>query len=215
MSGDSAKSRMGRILRLHEEIDAIKADIKDIYAEEKADGGDKTAMGAAISIIRKREKDATAFDEQQGLVDVYLTAYLGTGTSVATHTHAPEPQVEPRPVETGVVEVERSTDDSGLTSPVESEAVAISTPIQSETEAPYVPQPVVIGQNMGVAAQITEGLKEALAVVKGEAEPAAVHVLTPKPLRPYCQNPGNGCGGIGKQHCWKCQKAHDEAQGAA
>lgn len=157
MSGDSAKARMGRILRLHEEIDAIKADIKDIYAEEKADGGDKTAMGAAISIIRKREKDATAFDEQQGIVDVYLSAYLGTGTVVATHTHAPEP-----------VSVVRG-ESPALHPPVESGSAEISTPI------PFVQ----------------------------------------KPLRPYCQNPGNGCGGMGKKHCWKCQKEHDEAQGAA
>ena len=32
-----------------------------------------------------------------------------------------------------------------------------------------------------------------------------------KPLRPYCLNRAN-CGAMGRQHCWKCQKAHDDAQ---
>ena len=83
--GGNAKSRMERILRLHEEIDAIKADIREIYAEEKRDGGDKTAMGAAISTIRKRARDKDAFDEREALTDVYLNAYFG-----ASHTHARE-----------------------------------------------------------------------------------------------------------------------------
>lgn len=92
--GGNAKSRMERILRLHEEIDAIKADIREIYAEEKSDGGDKTAMGAAISTIRKRAKDKDAFDEREALTDVYLNAYFG-----ASHTHAREdtPAHEPQP----------------------------------------------------------------------------------------------------------------------
>jgi uncharacterized protein (UPF0335 family) len=87
----SAKHRMDRILRLQEEIDQIKSDIRDIYAEEKNDGGDKTAMGLAITKIRKRAKDKTAFDEREVMTDVYLSAYdAPTGTRVATHTYAPE-----------------------------------------------------------------------------------------------------------------------------
>src|SRR5690348_5665404 len=88
----SAKSRMDRILRLHEEIDELKSDIRDIYAEEKSDGGDKTAMGAAISYIRKRRKNEEAFDEREALAAVYLNAYQ-SGTRVASHTHAREVSV--------------------------------------------------------------------------------------------------------------------------
>lgn len=134
MAGGDAKARMARILRLHEEIDAIKLDIRDIYAEEKADGGDKTAMGAAVSIIRKREKDAAKFDDQQGMVDVYLTAYLGSGTVVATHTHASEPQPTKA---AGQVEQRAALAISGervaATSSVENEAAEISTPINGGT----------------------------------------------------------------------------------
>ncbi len=90
MATPSAKSRMERILRLQEQIDEIKADIRDIYAEEKADGGDKTAMGAAISYIRKRAKDKNAFDKREALAAVYINAFEASGTPVATHTHAPD-----------------------------------------------------------------------------------------------------------------------------
>jgi uncharacterized protein (UPF0335 family) len=86
----SAKSRMERVLRLQEEIDQIKGDIREIYAEEKADGGDKTAMGAAISYIRKRAKDKNAFDEREALASVYINAFEASGTAFATHTHAGE-----------------------------------------------------------------------------------------------------------------------------
>jgi uncharacterized protein (UPF0335 family) len=44
--------------------------------------------------------------------------------------------------------------------------------------------------------------------------PTNLTPLTPKPLRPYCQNPGPKCGGQGKRHCWSCERAHNEA-GAA
>lgn len=87
VASNSAKHRMDRIIRLHEEIDQIKKDIRDIYAEEKAEGGDKTAMGEAITKIRKREKDKTAFDERENMVDVYLMAYSAPSR---THTHARE-----------------------------------------------------------------------------------------------------------------------------
>lgn len=87
-ASDSAKYRMERVLRLHEQIDAIKADIREVYAEEKAAGGDKTAMGAAISYIRKREKDGTALNEREAMVDVYLAAY----DAPRAHTHTREGQ---------------------------------------------------------------------------------------------------------------------------
>lgn len=83
--GGNAKNRMERILRLHEQIDELKLGIREIYAEEKSDGGDKTAMGSAVSIIRKRAKDKTAFDNREALVDVYLNAFHGP-----SHTHARE-----------------------------------------------------------------------------------------------------------------------------
>lgn len=44
--------------------------------------------------------------------------------------------------------------------------------------------------------------------------PSNLTTFTPKPLRPYCLNPGNSCGGMGRKHCGSCERAHAE-QGAA
>lgn len=85
-ASDSAKSRMERILRLHEQIDALKLDIRQVYAEEKADGGDKTAMGAAVSYIRKRDKEGSDLADREAMADVYVAAY----DAPRTHTHARE-----------------------------------------------------------------------------------------------------------------------------
>jgi uncharacterized protein (UPF0335 family) len=79
-----AKSRMSRILNHLAEIDEIKTLVREIYAEEKAAGGDKTAMGSAIAIIRKRDKvGRAAVEERDDLVATYLNAFEGS-----SHTHA-------------------------------------------------------------------------------------------------------------------------------
>lgn len=85
-ASDRAKSRMERILRLHEQIDALKLDIRQVYAEEKADGGDKTAMGAAVSYIRKRDKEGSDLADREAMADVYVAAY----DAPRTHTHTRE-----------------------------------------------------------------------------------------------------------------------------
>jgi uncharacterized protein (UPF0335 family) len=84
MSDLQLKSIIERILRLHAEEDEIKADRREIYAEAKSNGYDKTALGAAVSIIRKREKDAAGFEERNAIVDLYLSAFDGS-----SHVHAP------------------------------------------------------------------------------------------------------------------------------
>lgn len=77
-----------RILRLKEEQDATKSDIRDVYAEAKGQGLDKTALGLAVNALRKREKiGVAAFDEENTIVDLYLSAFLGTGTVHATRAH--------------------------------------------------------------------------------------------------------------------------------
>lgn len=78
------RSFIERICRLHEEKDAIQADIKDIYAEAHGNGIDKTALGVVITRVRKRAKDAAKFDELESLVELYMAA---AGPS---HTYARE-----------------------------------------------------------------------------------------------------------------------------
>lgn len=86
-TNETLKSLIDRILRLKEEQDALGADIRDIYAEAKSDGFNKTALGQAITHIRKRAKDRERFEETNSDMELYLNAYYGVGTSVAPRAH--------------------------------------------------------------------------------------------------------------------------------
>ena len=86
MADTRLKSFIDRVLRLKEEQDALSADIREIYAEAKGDGFDKTAMGEVVSYLRKVEKkgkDAVA--EHGAMFDLYLDAY-----ERPSHVHARE-----------------------------------------------------------------------------------------------------------------------------
>lgn len=76
---------INRILRLREEEDGIKEDVRDVYAEAKADGFDKTVMGKIVAHIRAKAKDAEKLATQDELFALYLTAY-----ERASHTHTRE-----------------------------------------------------------------------------------------------------------------------------
>jgi uncharacterized protein (UPF0335 family) len=96
MSDLQLKTIIERILRLHQEEDELKADRREVYAEAKANGYDKTALGAAVSIIRKREKDAAGFEERNAIVDLYLSAFDGSSHVRAyAHTREAEPDASP------------------------------------------------------------------------------------------------------------------------
>lgn len=89
-SAGDVKSIITRILRLKEEQDALAEDIREIYAEARSNGLDKTALGQVVSAIRKREKDPQKFQELADNAQLYLNAYDGTGTPVATRARAHE-----------------------------------------------------------------------------------------------------------------------------
>lgn len=78
------RSLVDRILRLKEEQDNIGDDIKDVYAEAKGTGFDKTVMGALVAELRKKGKDAAKFEEAQSVLDLYREAY----ERALSHTHA-------------------------------------------------------------------------------------------------------------------------------
>ena len=86
------KAYIDRVLRLKEEQDALGDDIREIYAEAKGEGYDKTIMGKVVAHLRRElKKGSGAVDEAEMVFDTYLTAYRrASGTPVATHTHAPE-----------------------------------------------------------------------------------------------------------------------------
>ena len=65
------KSLVERIERLEEEKKTLSGDIKEVYAEAKANGFDVKILR---KIINLRKKDASEREEEQSLLDVYLAA---------------------------------------------------------------------------------------------------------------------------------------------
>ena len=90
MSADlQFKQLIDRILRCREAEDAAKDDTKEVYAELKALGYDKTAAGALVGELRKKDKDPEKFTERNATLDLYRDAYERAGASRA-HTHTRE-----------------------------------------------------------------------------------------------------------------------------
>ena len=65
------RSLVERIERLEEEKKTIAGDIKEVYAEAKANGFDTKILRKVISL---RKKDANERQEEEALLDVYLAA---------------------------------------------------------------------------------------------------------------------------------------------
>ena len=87
---EQLKSIVERILNLKSEQDDIALDIREIYAEAKSNGFDKTVLGQVISHIRKQSKDPEKFAENEAIFDLYLNSYNGIDNSNYSdnaHTH--------------------------------------------------------------------------------------------------------------------------------
>lgn len=86
------KSFIDRILRLKAEQDAISDDIREVYAEAKGEGLDKTALGQVVGLLRKKDRiGSDAFNEQDAIVQLYMSAYEGPAevlVHAASHTPA-------------------------------------------------------------------------------------------------------------------------------
>ena len=68
---DQLKSFIKRIERLEEEKTALGADIKEVYAEAKGVGFDTKIMRM---VIRLRKLSKADFQEQEAMLDLYMTA---------------------------------------------------------------------------------------------------------------------------------------------
>lgn len=88
VADDELAAFIDRILRMKAEEDAIKADVREIYAEAKARGYDKTRLGEVVSHIRKVEKDADGEAEKEVIRDLYLTAYYRAKNKPHAHAYA-------------------------------------------------------------------------------------------------------------------------------
>ena len=65
------KSIVERIERLEEEKKTIAGDIKEVFAEAKANGFDTKILRKVISL---RKKDAAEREEEESMLDVYMAA---------------------------------------------------------------------------------------------------------------------------------------------
>ena len=77
---DQLRAFIERIERMNEEAEAIKADTKEIYAEAKGNGFDTKIIRKLVAI---RKQDANERMEQEGLLDLYMSALGMVGVSGA------------------------------------------------------------------------------------------------------------------------------------
>lgn len=68
---DHLKAFVERVERLEKEKKTYADDIRDVYAEAKANGFDAKALR---SIIRLRKQDVEERKEQEAILDTYLSA---------------------------------------------------------------------------------------------------------------------------------------------
>jgi uncharacterized protein (UPF0335 family) len=71
VSNGQLKAIVERIERLEDDKKAISADIKEIYAEAKANGFDTKILRKVVAL---RKKEAAAREEEQAMLDVYMAA---------------------------------------------------------------------------------------------------------------------------------------------
>jgi uncharacterized protein (UPF0335 family) len=68
---DHLRAFVERVERLEEEKKAIADDIRDVYAEAKANGFDVKALR---SVVRMRKQDINERKEQEAILETYLHA---------------------------------------------------------------------------------------------------------------------------------------------
>ena len=68
------KSFIARIERLEEDKAAISGDLKEVYAEAKGEGFDTKIVR---KVVRLRKQDKVKRQEEEALIDLYLSAIGG------------------------------------------------------------------------------------------------------------------------------------------
>jgi uncharacterized protein (UPF0335 family) len=71
IAADDLKALIERIERLEEEKAALASDIRDVYSEAKAKGFDTKILRKIVGI---RKKDHAERQEEEAILDLYLTA---------------------------------------------------------------------------------------------------------------------------------------------
>ncbi|TIS99576.1 MAG: DUF2312 domain-containing protein [Mesorhizobium sp.] len=221
-----------RILRLKEEQDTIGDDIKEVYAELKGVGFDRTAVGALVTELRKKSKDGAAFEERNSILGLYRSAYEEAAKPQA-HARARTREIieefPPHDTETGEIIEQNSsaptsspeqTDQPGTEPPPSvsganseipghaTSGAADGQPSKPSSEAARAkndgPQKAVIGQEGPVRGHSEQ------AVTNSDADVPAFLKKAPSPApNPDCQKPQSCRWSHSQASCAKC--ANDAA----
>lgn len=83
-ASEELKSLIGRIERLNGEMDALKADVSEVYKQAKGTGFDVKIIR---EVVRLRKMDSAERSERESLIDLYLSA-LGDLADTPLGQHA-------------------------------------------------------------------------------------------------------------------------------
>lgn len=216
------KAFIDRVLRLKEEQDTLSADIREVYAEAKMSGYDKTVMGKLVAYLRKIEKAGPdAAEEAEAVFDTYLTAYQrASGTQIAiAHTH------EEFDRETGEILHNETHERPSTNDKASPEAASADLPTNSADPRlqaasggePSIPSPDAGGVKMDGAPTPPGRSDEQSAYDDAKSGHAANLMAVARPqsktardYRPHCLKP-DACGASGLSHCYSCKKASEAA----
>lgn len=208
---DNLRAFIDRILRLKKDQDAIGDDIKEIYAEAKGLGFDKTAMGQVVAYLRKKDKNADKLAEQSALFDLYLSAY--EQHEQPSHARAREgnqvPSVEhvspPSTLEDGSADANTGGDHD--VARAEDRLIEIEGARSAEA-------PVVIDELRATPADGESGVAARRDGPDFQPPAFLTKQKTIADFRPHCLHP-EMCAGVGLKHCHACEKEAGLAEAAA
>ncbi|MBZ9653517.1 DUF2312 domain-containing protein [Phyllobacterium lublinensis] len=173
------KQLIDRILRLKEEQDALGEDIREVYAEAKGRGYDKTALGHVVSHVRKVQKlGQDTLHEREAIFDLYLTAYETGGQAPASARTRENIDEFPSKELSSQVAANTGGDDvdgSAARASTQNE-VDVAGPVNEASTSTFNPPAFLQDQTKSI-----------------------------RDYRPHCQKP-DACGASGLKHCYSCAK---------
>lgn len=172
------RSIADRVERINEEIGALNADKREIFAEARGEGHDVKALKAAIKIRQQKANDSAGFQEHQHLVEMYLNAL--DRSEETGHARAPAPrtrQTSETPAPTTPPGV-----DGGQPQP--------SVPASLPEAAASTSDPGPVGQG------VSEGTQPAELHTQGVAQPGSAPGLEPGGRRFESSRPDQSDDGL-------------------
>lgn len=206
MSDDGqVKSIIDRVQRLQEEKRTIEDDIKEVYAEARANGYDVKVLRAVVKHLGRDQGEVAEFD---AIFDLYLQAYQKAGAAPS------RAQARDAGARTREAAAKLQTIPSGSLPAAQNEAAAGASPEQGsaacaagvdEGNSAHADQFVTpAGEEEGVAPPVDPSPVADGASFMGGRKPFI--------LRPHCRRP-EMCGSYGSKHCGPCERAAKEADG--